>query len=70
MLTVSGLVIEAGAAAANVFAVEGDLAEDITKAVVPDEFTVEVGLGSSLILLKASHSSIRSSTAIIGLLYF
>ena len=58
MLTVSGLVIEAGAAA-TVFAVEGDLAEDITKAVVPDESTVEVvGLGSSLMLLKASKAAL------------
>ena len=58
MLTVSGLVIEAGAAAATVFAVEGDLAEDITKAVVPDESTLVVGLGSSLMLLKASKAAL------------
>ena len=60
MLTVSGLVIEAGAAAATVFAVEGDLAaEDITKAVVPDVATVVVvGLGSSLMLLKASKAAL------------
>ena len=60
MLTVSGLVIEAGAAAATVFAVEGDLAEDITKAVVPDDEStvVVVGLGSSLMLLKASKAAL------------